>query len=359
MKQPPNETLYGIQFLRFIAAMMVVMRHALHRTDLVHPGQGYADWGVGSAGVDIFFVISGFLMVQVTLDKDKSPLEFWLRRVIRVVPIYWVFTLIAFALTVAFPAYFFGSMGLRQLLASLAFIPEPLPNGKVVPVIPAGWTLNLEMPFYTLLAACLLFGRSYLIATVSILFGIFCVSTLWVKSGHIPAFYAGGAVILEFAMGIFAAFLLKHSGGSKPGLGLVMVVFGFVLIWFMWNNGPNPRALVIGGPALLIVMGTVIAEPLLRTWAPKFTILIGDASYSIYLVHMIWMNPLMRGGYNHKDGYLASMPPSVFLFILVVGSLVLGISSHLWLEKPLIARLRGQMAALSPKSLALPNTAQQ
>jgi len=148
--------LIGIQYLRFISAMLVVVMHATEAIALRLPSSGQQIWDRGSVGVDIFFVISGFVMTITCLPGGtygSNPLKeagnfFW-RRIVRIAPIYWVYTLLKVALVLALPSLALRtSISAEHVLASLFFWPTVAPWGLIQPVLPVGWSLNFEMLFY-------------------------------------------------------------------------------------------------------------------------------------------------------------------------------------------------------------------
>lgn len=321
---------------------MVVIRHASARVAEVYPHAGWLDWTMGSAGVNIFFVISGFIMVHITNeDTTTTPLQFWSKRLIRIVPIYWACTLLAFAATKIVPAYFFGNASFQNLATSLFFVPDLLPRGKLSPVLVVGWTLNLEMPFYMLMAGCLAFGRSYLLATIGALFTVFLLANSLTSLGYFPRFYAG-SVWLEFGLGIFLAVLLKRSSAIPPWVGIVSAAIGFAFIAWLWRGHKVPADELISGgiPACLIVAGFVIAEPYFKGRWLQPLVLLGDASYAIYVVHLLLLNPLARAGFDNPAGLLATMGDWIFFGVMLSGGLTLGLLTHLSFERPVGKMLR-------------------
>ena len=147
---PPADrraTLYGIQYLRALAALAVVVFHAAERS-------GYA-FAIGAAGVDVFFVISGFIMWVIADRRPLSPGRFLADRIRRIVPVYWLATgvMVAGALAGLFPNLV---LTVEHVVASLAFVPARSPStGALWPVLVQGWTLNYEMFFYLVFAASL------------------------------------------------------------------------------------------------------------------------------------------------------------------------------------------------------------
>lgn len=357
-----RSTLNGLQVLRFIAALLVVLRHSSARVAEVYPHAGWFDWTMGSVGVNIFFVISGFIMVHVTDEKTTTPLDFWSRRLLRIVPLYWVCTGIAFIGGILAPLYFFGASTLQDLATSLFFVPDLLPRGKLSPILIVGWTLNLEMPFYMLMAACLVFRRSYLLATVGALFTVFLLASSLTSLGYFPRFYTVNGVWLEFALGIFLAVLLQRSSAIPAWVGIVSAAIGFAFIAWLWRAHKVPADELINGglPACLIVGGFIVAEPYFQRRWLRPLILLGDASYAIYVAHLLLLNPLARSGFDNPAGPLATIGQWGFFAVLLCSGVGLGLLTHLYFERPvarllrpLLGRGRRATAALARPTLAI------
>src|SRR6185437_14170487 len=137
-----SKGLDNIQALRAIAALLVVFVHLAVPVAAL----GVAPFGAG--GVDLFFVISGFIMVYTTVGRPISGAEFLGRRIVRIVPLYWLLTLAVFGIALIAPTLLqFTTASWGQLLKSLFFIPFAKANGDVQPVLFLGWTLNYEMFF--------------------------------------------------------------------------------------------------------------------------------------------------------------------------------------------------------------------
>jgi exopolysaccharide production protein ExoZ len=157
--------LYSIQYARALAALAVVLAH----TGAYGSGNAFH---IGSAGVDIFFVISGFVMWTTTASRAQTPADFIANRIVRIVPMYWLVTLALVIAAVCVPALFPRlKIDAGHVVASLLFMPSRSPfNGELWPVLVQGWTLNYEMFFYGVFALVLFIPRQLRLAALSMAF---------------------------------------------------------------------------------------------------------------------------------------------------------------------------------------------
>lgn len=233
----------------------------------------------GPAGVDLFFVISGFIMVHVTRDRVVSPGTFFLERLRRVAPLYWLMTISVFLIALAAPAMVQATQAdARELVLSLLFIPFEKSHGNFQPVLFVGWTLNLEMFFYGVFALSLFVRRRPCIVSIIALALLVLIGVL--SSIPIVRFYAH-PIILEFAAGILIALAYPR---MTPAGGASLLTAGVAALLAAPAILPDTsRAIVHGIPATLIVIGALkleIAGKTLRSLRG-----LGDASYSMYLTH--------------------------------------------------------------------------
>jgi len=288
------------------------------------------DW-VGAAGVDVFFVISGFIIWTVGSQSEARPGAFFWRRITRVAPAYWLVTA-AVALTAAAWPMFLPQVSLstRHVLLSLAFVQHHDPNGLVFPVLPPGWSLNYEAVFYGLFTLVLF-------APARFRFGLL-VATL---AGEValgfadPPLYGLGAnpMMLQFAAGAWLARRRQLGRVIEPGAGMVFAAVGLLLFIVMGLTGFRNefyRPLLWGAPAFMIVAGAVAAERAFA--APRPLVRLGDASYAIYLCHL----PAVA----LTAHLLGVRPVWPFVAAAVIASTVAGLAFHAWVEAPLIAACR-------------------
>ncbi len=320
--------LLSIQYLRALAAFSVAAFHAFQWARL--------DFDIGAAGVDIFFVISGFIMWRTTEGTGIRPLEFLRRRAVRIAPLYWVVTLGLTAAALMFPLRFPDVQPTwSHVLQSLAFIQHRNPEGLPFPVVSLGWTLNYEAVFYLIFAACLLVPQSRRLLVLSC-----ALLALGLGGFFYPPAYMmlANPLILEFLAGVLLAKVMTTDfrPGSAAGWGMLAIAvawyIGMALLrseWDLW------RPLFWGFPALLIVAGltAVEAEGGLPRLPPILAI--GDASYSLYLTH-----PLVIGAVAVLFG---TWRPWLFIpFSLGLACLVGWLSWRLF-EKPVTRALKGPL----------------
>lgn len=288
----------SIQILRGIAALFVVLEHIRFLN-------------CGAFGVDIFFCISGFMIMFTT---QKSTRFFLCKRILRIVPLYWLATIGTFLLLLLFPGMFRQSTAnTAYLIKSLLFIPFDIGGGTLQPLMRIGWTVNCEMFFYLLFFIAFHLNHKYRGVIVSGLILFIFGAAQILPVNFAPLSFYGNAVMLEFILGIlvyYACFGIWEINRQKPlprwvgTFGLVAVLFLFFLL--LWTKPTIDvtgirRPFVWGIPAALIVLSVFVAgvgmtnQALHRPSAPGFVrftqtfrhslVQLGNMSFSLYLVH--------------------------------------------------------------------------
>ena len=283
-----RERLRLVQVLRAVAALMVVAHHA---TILLEERMRAPNsiWLGGTAGVDLFFVISGFVMMLTSARMGRGVRaggRFFVRRLERVAPLYWIVTTVKLVTMLLIPALAIHVLGtVWHVVASYLFVPSLGPTGTMEPLVVVGWTLNLEMMFYVLVALALLF-RAPVVAVVGAalvaLTGLGFVSRLPSAVLHTWA----SPIVLEFCFGMLLAKAMR--AGRLPGRwgsGVLLGAGWFVLLATPWAMVSAWRALVWGIPAAAVLAGALGLERTLGPRAPRWALEMGNASYSIYLSH--------------------------------------------------------------------------
>lgn len=315
-------TLYGIQYLRALAALAVVIFHAAERT-----GHAFA---IGAAGVDVFFVISGFIMWVIAERRPIAPGRFLLDRVRRIVPVYWLATgvMVAGALAGLFPNLVLTG---EHVTASLLFLPVRSPSsGELWPVLVQGWTLNYEMFFYLAFAVCLALPSRLRLAVMAAVFGLLVTLGIIVKSDAPLFLMYTRPIILEFIAGMLIARLWLNGHVPRRSLALALIglgLAGFATIGILrlpfdeWTCGPLACMLVYGMVALE-KHGGIAGLPL--------PVMLGDASYSIYLWHTFAISVAA------KAAVLLGLSPAIAFVLCVCAGTALGIAGYHLIEQPLL-----------------------
>lgn len=332
--------LLSIQYLRAFAALMVVVYHAMRWTS--------PSFEIGAAGVDVFFVISGFILWTVAAERPVGAGRFLYKRWARVAPLYWILTLAVAAIAIPWPALIWDAkVDFPHLAMSLAFIQHLNADGQPFPVITAGWSLNYEAVFYLLFAASLLAPARWRFAALAA--GLLAVPVFGFF--YRPAWFLGANLMfLQFLAGAaFARWRLTRPSppkGEGGRVGLLLLASGLALFAILAPLNLFEaifRPLWWGAPAFLVVAGLVMVEdhgglpnlPWLR--------LLGDASYSIYLAHVVAVQLL---SHVFHAGRLWFIP------IAIAVSIAAGLAVHFALERPLLAFFRGRSKLDGPAGSA-------
>ncbi len=287
-----------IQYLRVVAAMMVVIYHTFPQ--LKRMGYEGSDFAFMSAGVDIFFVISGFIMTYISYDRPQSAGTFLRDRFLRIAPLYWTLTCAIAVIGVIAPALLQSSVvRADHFIASMLFLPAPHPvlQDHLFPLLVPGWTLNYEMYFYLIFSFFVWMKTRY-----RYLFAIAAIATLTIIAAASPLdvvsrFY-GNSIVLEFCFGIGLGLLYCNCGPNltfSQGalISACVSLTGFaLLIGLAMIDVHGSRAWKMGLPALFIVGGALIATRAEGQFHSSILGRIGDASYSLYLTHFVIMSAL-------------------------------------------------------------------
>jgi exopolysaccharide production protein ExoZ len=330
------KTLYGIQYLRASAALAVVVFHAAEKS-----GEHFA---IGAAGVDVFFVISGFIMWVISERRPMTPQGFLLDRIRRIAPSYWLVTAVMILGAVA---GLFPNLQLTgaHVLASLFFVPMISPsNGEIWPVLVQGWTLNFEIFFYVLFAGALFLPRHRRLIFLSAAFGGFFLIGLIVQPAS-PALHTyTRPIILEFLGGVFLAELWLRRWIAGTSLGLACIgasLSGFAAIFLI---GADFDEAICGPLAMALVYGMVSLEADGSFGRVPVLTYLGDASYSIYLWHTLAISVIV------KAAGVVGLSTAATVFVAVIGGTILGVAAYELVEKPLrklFSRTRPKQGALA------------
>lgn len=332
-----NSQIQSLQILRALAAVSVVYLHI-----------GCEPW-FGGFGVDVFFVLSGFVMCYIT-DSGEFGKEFFLKRIARIVPLYWVLTIAAFILAWLKPSLFNSTTAdFGNLLKSLLFIPYTKENGSISPIIPVGWTLNYEMYFYVLITFASIWFKTHwrpiVAATIVV---CFLVANLSSGTGDFARFLSD-QIALEFVLGIIAYDLYKKryqcilALGWKRNFAIAFACYGVMALMDTLRI-EGPRAILLGLPSSIMLLSVLGLEPMVRALAgsvSKILVAMGDASYATYLSHLYVVEGLRKLVFVRLNPEWMYTPIGV-VFSLGLALLV-GQCIYMWLDRPLSRALRRQL----------------
>ncbi|HTO26989.1 MAG TPA: acyltransferase [Devosia sp.] len=335
----------SIQYLRGLAAMLVLASHAL-LYPLTVPHLAYSR--LGWLGVILFFVISGFIMVVVTGEGRFSPTGFLRRRFIRIVPMYWGATLLAAALALLAPQLFKTTVyDTGQLVLSLLFVPFFNPvSGSIHPLYKLGWTLNYEVFFYVCFAALAFLGARARVVGLTAAFTLLTVlGLLFQPQPAIPQFYTS-FMPLAFCAGAWLGLgTLSGQVGALPRVGvwvaLVLAAAGLAEGFVVDRSGLLEDGLAFVGFVAFASVLVLLAVRLERR-LPHVALLeqIGDASYSIYLVHIYEVAVLAGFAFMLLNPAEAWADYAVAALSIVGGS-VAGLLVYRLIERPVLRLANG------------------
>lgn len=298
--------------LRAIAALLVLLYHVeLIELRMIAEAGGSERpvsaglWTNGFAGVDMFFVISGFVMAYVSGRAQAGPATagaFLFARVARVYPAWWLYAglaMLAFTILTGMPwnaaNLSDGVSPAWHLIASFALLPQP-----DLPVLIVGWTLVHEMHFYLVFCLLLLMPYRFRLAALVLWAGIVIAGALAGASAPYPATYlqlATHPLSLEFLLGAAAATAAVNGVRIAPGLATLVGAVGFAAALILYQIQPGwaltwERVIWFGLPAALLVYGIASLEILGRLKAPPLMVALGDWSYALYLGHILVLSTL-------------------------------------------------------------------
>lgn len=350
------EKLVTIQWLRGIAAVLVAWMHCIYLVSAREMSAFQIEWAHlyewGAVGVDIFFVISGFI-VTLTAARSTSVRSFMVNRIKRIWPLYALATLILIAIA---PTVLQSPW---HVVASLAFL-APTNIASPMPVLGPGWSLTYEMAFYSMICAALLWRTSNRVLPERILIVVTSLVVAAATFRFVPPLNVlGNPLSLEFAFGVAIGWLWLRRSVVPAWMNTALFVSGTVLLlytalygfgsWFYAEyaiKGPASweRVRVWGFPAALLVASAVFRQQPPQSRCRILTGL-GDASYSIYLFHAIVVLLLDR-----YDGWMDGLQGDVIILVATAASVSGGVVAYYVIEQPLMKLLRRQPGRMSPSA---------
>lgn len=329
-------TIVAVQALRALAALAVAAVH-FEQVGLWLQGDHRTPLALNSlaAGVDLFFAISGFVMVYSSdafYGRPDAPRMFIVSRLARIVPLYWVATLVAIPL-MDLP-FTWG-----RLAGSLLFVPFPNAEGQIVPLLGVGWTLDFEMFFYMLFALALFAPRRWLVPGMSATLAAVVMLGAMGLGGPVWWRFVSDPIVLEFVFGMLIALAYRRGAALPVWLRLALIAGGAAAVWFSLELMPPSglRAVRWGLPTAAILAGAVLGPPPPTGRLRAVVVTLGDASYSLYLLHGLCSAVLFRAWPSPLVHQVAVPTAMISTYLATI---LLSVAAHRFLEQPATSAIR-------------------
>ncbi len=332
----------NVQALRGVAILAVMLSHlAVYELRFGHGVLKIGQWfHAGNAGVDLFFVISGFVMVITAAGKYSGPAgagDFLWRRATRIYPLYWFYSLLVLPMYLRHPEMVNSSQAGVPLSLWKSFLLLPQQSD---PLVAQGWTLVHEMYFYVVFALLLQLPRRLLgmalIAWAAI-----------VTAGHLSLHHQTptlalivNPLTLEFILGCFVGLAIRQ-GINRAGPACLIVGavgFGIAASLGVASDSPWARLLGYGIPSTLILYGAAASEARHALCLPQPLAFVGDISYSMYLSHGLVLAAAARIWWRFAPAGIASN--LLGCLTLAVTTILVGYLSYRFIERVLQSLVR-------------------
>jgi Predicted acyltransferases len=322
--------LYSIQVLRGLAAVAVVVDHVTHYMHKSFSGQSWLFssniYNVGGFGVDLFFCISGFIMVITSYNKPKGflqALSFLKKRFVRIYPTYWIYCL----LTLALPFILNGKTNLLSkydnifLLQSFMLLPAKISEHSFSPFVGQGWTLQYEIYFYLVFAATiLLFSGWQVVLACSASIICLLASSMAIDFNEYVNYLISNPIVLDFILGMISALIyisLSNNGFKVPFKTsiITLILLMMCVSFFVMKKINIERVVLFGIPSFIIITIFSLSSINDNKAINKVLIQIGEASYTIYLAHMILIWSALKYSSHFK---MMNVDLAIILHVIII-----------------------------------------
>ena len=325
--------LNSIQILRALAAWLVVGHHYM-QLFYSFKLEGFASGllrDFGAIGVDLFFVISGFVIYSSSTSKTTTPLSFVVNRIARIGPAYWLFSSItALALIIAPDSIPLTAFELDHFLKSVFFVPAQNPSGiGLYPLMTIGWTLNYEAFFYLIFFAALYLPSNYRV--FGLIIGVAITQAIATTLPGPISFY-GNTIVWEFIFGVMLAIMYKRGMVSHIPISAaaLMILGSIATITLLGPTSHSP--LKSGLPCAAILCACLSQE----RFFPKHSFIarLGDWSYSTYLCHVLIISLAIKTNELYPTGPVLTAAGVISLILLT------SYASYSLIEKPTTRKIK-------------------
>lgn len=358
MSNLSSQKIRSIQALRAIAVAMVTYSHAVvwverlcsreTSSSLLYAFRSFSY--LGNCGVDLFFVITGFLLLYLHFDdfgQCHASKKFILRRIIRIIPTYWLLNSIGFLLLFLIPSMFphYQGVNFPWVLGCYFFFPWPQSTGESSPILAVAWTLNYEMHFYLLFAAALILRRKYGLTFLCTFLMTAVTIGVLLHPQHPWIQLLTRSIILEFVLGMLVFLLVSHFQPSKmiAWTLLCMSVASITLTAVYYPQSDMARVITWGVPSAVLLAAVIWLQFKCAGNLGSLLVVIGDASYSIYLLQVFSLPGL---AYLFYELHLINLLPigimSILLWVVSCGA---GVIFWRLVERPVFNGLKSLLGS--------------
>jgi exopolysaccharide production protein ExoZ len=319
----------SIQYMRAIAVLLVVFHHAMWKGE-VYSGAPWDWYNFGGAGVDLFFIISGYIMCYSTSRRKTNIYQFLKARLIRIMPLYWILSGVALVIYLLMPDKVNSSGGATSIFHSFTLLPS---SSKYL--IQNGWTLSYEFFFYFIFSLGLIFSTTKKYLLPAVVLTVLVILGQVFKPDNVYLEFITSSFLLEFVMGI-TIFSLTQKYSLPKKLAIALCLLAISLLVYLSHGGESTNRIVdYGIPCLLFSFGLVNLESYLQkhkhNQLSKILGKISDSSYSTYLIHPFF---LVIASIILSKSSLTNFG-NLFIIILAFGSILAGWICYVVLEKPI------------------------
>lgn len=362
MEPTARKKFNSLQAVRGFAACIVVFHHSFRAISVNAPADLAAASPIhvspslvelAAFGVDLFFVLSGFLMVYISgpyARGEKTVIDFFIHRIIRIWPLY----VLATAFYLAMQIFGSGTHGTGLpfdasliRLASLFFVPSFNVTGALQPIVGVGWTLNYEALFYVVFSLAILVQPKHILAALAGLLSILFIAGWLANDASVASTFLRNPIIFEFLFGAIIATFYSKGLIRIDGFLAIAIGFALLLAFINFSNDDPWRFLLRGAPASIIFIGFLMLEDRVK-W-PYWVITLGNASYSIYLIHLAVVQKISKYLFPVLSRAIPSAAAEVTALIAIVLSIGAGLLVHFYIERPVLTSLAAAYSNFSSR----------
>ncbi|MBJ2152695.1 acyltransferase [Paracoccus sp. IB05] len=337
-----SEKLLRVQLLRGIAAIVVTFGHAQGWGVKIDSEFSRLNFEFG-IGVDIFFLISGFIMIftsQHLFGSAGSCVQFLKRRIVRIAPLYWIFTLLMITALFFTPSQVSASgVTIWEAIRSFLFIPYQAADNDIQPIFQLGWTLNYEFFFYVVFACFLFLPQNLAVVSLSATMVFFVLIGMSLDlSFSAPLTFWTNPIILEFVAGVWVGLLFLKTGRKDSRILCAFLIIMSGLSYALLQSEEYFRIIKLGIPAFFVFIGLVFYLPAsIERKISGFSSLSGDTSYSLYLSHPFTLSivQILWDRFGPDTGYTWA-----YVVLATAISFLVGVAVYFVIEKPVLRVIR-------------------